>query len=157
MATAVRLVRPEGELTAARLTIEEAAKTLLIDDLRSTVFPAPVVRQTSPHIFRFVDAYQFSQPPAIRMAGRVGLKNVELNDFTLDVVATGDVQATLPDRTVLPLISPRSRFALGRLPTASSVARSSASRAVRPAMRSWSTLAKSPRPPASAGASDACA
>jgi hypothetical protein len=116
LATAVRLVRPEGELTAARLTIAEAAQTLLIDDLRSTVFPAPVVRQTSPHIFHFVDAYQFSQPPTIRMAGRVGLKNVELNDFTLDVVASGDVQATLPDRTVLPLISPRGQItSKGRL------------------------------------------
>ena len=50
------------------------------------------------------------------MAGRVGLKNVELNDFTLDVVATGDVQATLPDRTVLPLISPRGQItSKGRL------------------------------------------
>jgi hypothetical protein len=106
----VRLVRPEGEITAARLTLDDASQTLLIDDLRSTVFPLPVVQCINPHIVPFVRAYQFSKPPTIRMAGRVGMKMAEPNDFTLDVTTDGEVLATLPDRTVLPLASPRGQI-----------------------------------------------
>ncbi len=106
----VRLVRPEGEITAARLTIEDATQTLVVDDLRSTVFPVPVLQCTSPKIVPFVQAYRFAKPPTVRMAGRVGLKKADPNDFTLDVTTDGEVMATLPDRTILPLISPRGQI-----------------------------------------------
>lgn len=111
VAEGVRLVRPEGEITATRLTVEDASRTLLIDDLRSGVYPLPVVQSINPRIAAFVRPYQFARPPAIRMAGRVGLKRAEPNDFTLDVVADGEVTATLPDQTVLPLASPRGQIA----------------------------------------------
>lgn len=107
----VRLVRPEGEITAARLTIEDASQTLVIDDLRSTVFPVPVLQCAHPRLVPFVSAYRFAKPPTIRMAGRVGLKKADPNDFTLDVTTEGEVLATLPDRiTVLPLVSPRGQI-----------------------------------------------
>lgn len=109
-ATGVRLVRPEGEITAARLTVEEATHTLLIEDLRSTVFPVPVLQSINPKIVPLVQAYRFAKPPTVRMAGRVGLKRADLNDFTLDVTTDGEVLATLPDRTQLPLVSPRGQI-----------------------------------------------
>lgn len=110
VASDVRLVRPEGEITAVRLTIEEAAHTLHIEDLRSTVFPVPVLQSVHPRIVPFVRAYQFAKPPAVRMNGKVGMKNADPNDFSLEVTTDGEVLATLPDRTVLPLRSPQGRI-----------------------------------------------
>jgi hypothetical protein len=106
----VRLVRPEGEITAAQLTIDETAKTLAIEDLRSSVFPEPVLQCVNPGIVKFVQAYRFTKPPSVRLSGRIGMKHPDPNDFTLDVTTEGDVQATLPDRTVLPLVAPRGQI-----------------------------------------------
>jgi hypothetical protein len=106
----VRLVRPEGEITASQLTFNPTSKSLLIDDLRSSVFPLPVVQCVNPHIVRHVQPYRFTKPPAIRMTGRVGMKNPDANDFTLEVTTEGEVLATLPDRTVLPLVGPRGQI-----------------------------------------------
>lgn len=107
----IRLVRPEGEITAGRLVVEEAARTLTIDSLRSSVFPVPVIQCLNPHLVKFVRPYEFEKPPVVTMNGRVGIKKPDLNDFTLDVTTDGPVTATLPDRTVLPLESPRGQIA----------------------------------------------
>ncbi len=106
----VRLVRPEGEITADKVAADVGAGTVTVEKLRSTVFPVPVLECINPGVVPFVRVYRFSEPPAITMNGRVGMKNAEPNDFTLEVNAPGDVMATLPDGTVLPLESPRGKI-----------------------------------------------
>lgn len=107
----VRLVRPEGEITARQLTLDEAAHTLAIDGIQSAVFPAPIVRWFHPKVAEIIGWFQFARPPVVTMDGLLGTRNAEPNEFVIDAAADGAVTASIHGRA-LPLLNPGGRISM---------------------------------------------
>ncbi len=92
--TDLKLARPEGEVSVARLSVDEAAKAARIDTLRSSVHPVPVLRWINPKLASELQEIKFQEPPVVEMNGRVGLVDAVPNDFTIDFTVNGLTQVS---------------------------------------------------------------
>jgi hypothetical protein len=115
--TDARLIRPEGEATAASLVIDDAAATMRIEGLVSSVFPAPVARWFNRPLAATLDRFDFTEPPNVRMRGTLAIRlaSADANDLTIDLTTRTPVHASLVEAN-LKLENPSGRITtVGRL------------------------------------------
>jgi hypothetical protein len=63
-----------GSLTVDRILYDNIAKTVEINKLRGSVWPAPVVRTFAAEVADELEAYRFHRPPTLAADGRIGIE-----------------------------------------------------------------------------------
>lgn len=80
-----------GTLTAKSFDFNWAKKSVLIERLRGSAWPAPVMRLFSPKIANHIESYKFHLPPTVSCAGKICWSSDKSNDmrFVVGLNSTG--------------------------------------------------------------------
>ncbi len=111
--TAPRLVRPEGEGSAERITIDHRALTFRFEGVQSALQPLPVIRWFAPIFSRHLVHYSFATPPTVRLSGLLAPTDPTLTDLDISVQSTGLAEVPVPG-AVLTIHKPVATLSLNK-------------------------------------------
>jgi len=95
--TNYRLRKRHGGPTSARvsvdaITIDRTDKTVALSNIKTTAWPAPIVKLFVPSVAKHIENYRFHRPPSLVASGVFGLKkNDPRTNFRIDASSFGSM------------------------------------------------------------------
>lgn len=92
-----------GKATAGSVRWESAPGTLVFEDIKGKVWPAPILRMFLPEVADHLEQYRFHRPPEIEAEGLIGLveRGASKTDFRIKGSTPGEVSYRFAEQDLL--------------------------------------------------------